>query len=214
MTVGLTNIRQAHKDLTRERILEAAAALMAETMDTAVPTAEIGTRAGVTERTVYRHFPSRELLEQAVWPRVVARMQLQGNPVSVADLLAMPRRIFPNLDRHEGLVRAALHSEVARQASHLTNPSRQAAMLARACEALPDLDEDTRRRRAAVLLTICSAQGWEALKDLGGLSGEDVGLAASETVAVLLGLQPAHFAGPPACEESVLSGRERPDESP
>ncbi|CDO36597.1 putative transcriptional regulator protein, TetR family [Novosphingobium sp. KN65.2] len=211
MTEQVTPIRQVHRDLTRERILEAAAELMAETMDIAVPTADIGARAGVAARTVYRHFPSRELLDQAVWPRVVARMQMQGNPVSVADLVQMPRRIFPNLDQREGLVRAALHSEVARQTSQLTNPSRQAAMLACSYEALPDLDDGTRRRRAAVLLSICSAQGWEALKDLGGLSGEEAGLAASEAIAVLLGLQSARAGGLPFDEDL---GEDRPDGSP
>lgn len=205
MSVQMTAIRQAHKDLTRERILDAAVELMAETLSIDVPTVDIAARAGVTERTVYRHFLSREALAEAVWPRVVARMQAQKTPDTAAELVQLPFNVFPTLDHSEALIRAAVYSDVARQVALQTNPARQASMLNCVDDALPHLDAAARRRRAALVLMASSAYGWAVLKDFGGLDGQEVAQAASEAVAILLGLQPA--AGPSAASDNQDKNR-------
>jgi AcrR family transcriptional regulator len=184
-----TSIRQAYKDMTRYRVLDAAIALMAEDREAALTVAAVAARAGVTERTIYRHFRTRDALVEAVWPRMQARVRSQGFPRTARALVATPLRLFPNFDRDEALVRASVHSESGREVRLRANGERQAAMLACVDDALPGLDEGARRRRAAVVQLIDSAYGWAVLKDFWDLDGEQAGQAASEAIAVLLGLR-------------------------
>jgi hypothetical protein len=73
-----------------------------------------------------------------------------------------------------------------------SNPERKRAITASVRDALPELDETTLRRRAAIAQLINSAQGWEVLTHFWGMTGEEAGAAASEALAVLLGRRPAN----------------------
>lgn len=190
MSVTVTSIRQVHKDLTRERILQTAVELMAERMDTDIPISDIAVRSGVTERTIYRHFLSRDQLTRAVWPLVVARLQSRPAVHRAAELVELPHKVFPELTNSAALVRAAVYSDVARETSQETSPARQAAMLDCVRDALPDLDAAAQRRRAAIALALSSAYGWAVLQDFGGLDAAEAAEASSEAIAILLGLAP------------------------
>ncbi len=52
---------------TRESLMQAAAELMREVGFDSMTTAAVARRAGVSEGTIYRHFPSKEALAQAVF---------------------------------------------------------------------------------------------------------------------------------------------------
>ncbi|MGD9659253.1 MAG: TetR/AcrR family transcriptional regulator, partial [Methylocystis sp.] len=91
----LTSLREAHKGQTRTRILDAAIDEMRETSLGALTIAKVAERAKVTERTVYRHFLTREDLLKAVWPRMQARVGSSGFPSTADQLIATPPRLFP-----------------------------------------------------------------------------------------------------------------------
>jgi AcrR family transcriptional regulator len=188
----MTSIRQAHKDLTRERILDAALETIAEDSDAPLTMASVAKRAGVTERTVYRHFATREALVRAVWPRMQAQVQSLGFPASAEALIRTPMRLFPKFDEREALVRASVYSEAGREVRLSSNPERQAAMLACVDDGLRSLGPAAKRRRAAVVQLINSAYGWSVLKDFWGLDGKEAGQAAAEAIAVLLGRRTPH----------------------
>ena len=59
---------------TREALLDAAAALMAEGGPAATTTQKVAQKAGVAEGTIYRHFPNKEALIEAVFDRAWARL--------------------------------------------------------------------------------------------------------------------------------------------
>jgi AcrR family transcriptional regulator len=187
----VTSTRQHYKDLTRERILDAMIAQMAHDRDHALTVADVAARAGVTERTIYRHFQTRDALVEAVWPRMQARVQSPGFPQSADELIATPLRLFPRFDENEHLVRASVYSESGREVRLRANGERKAAMLACVEDAMPQMDESARRRRAAVVQLIDSAYGWAVLKDFWGMDGAEAGAAAAEAIAVLLGRRAA-----------------------
>ncbi|QGM95370.1 TetR/AcrR family transcriptional regulator [Methylocystis rosea] len=187
----LTSLRETHKDHTRTRILEAAIDEMREGKLDALTIAKVAERAQVTERTVYRHFLTREDLLKAVWPRMQARVGSSGFPQTADDLIATPLRLFPRFDEEEGLIRASISSEPGREMRLSSNPQRQAAMLACVADALPEMDDAAKRRRAAVAQLIDSAYAWSVLRDFWGLEGAEAGRAASEAIAVLLGRRSA-----------------------
>jgi len=71
---GLTRGQQ--KAQTEARILDAAGQLLEDGRLDEAPYAEIARLAGVGERTVYRHFPTRDALMGAFW----TRLQTEGLP--------------------------------------------------------------------------------------------------------------------------------------
>jgi AcrR family transcriptional regulator len=190
-TYELTSLREAHKDQTRARILDAAIEEMRESKLDTLTIAKVAERAKVTERTVYRHFLTREDLLKAVWPRMQARVGSSGFPQTADALIATPLRLFPRFDEEEGLIRASISSETGRAVRLSSNPQRQAAMLACVTDAMPRMDDAVKRRRAAIVQLIDSAYGWSVLRDFWGLDGAEAGRAAAEAIAVLLGRRSA-----------------------
>jgi AcrR family transcriptional regulator len=189
-TATLTPLREDYREQTRARILDAAIAQMSEAPVECLTVARVAKRAGVTERTVYRHFQTRDALLEAVWPRMQSLVGSRGFPQNAADLVATPRRLFPAFDTQEGPVRASVYSEAGREVRLRANPERQAAMLACVRDALPELDERETWARAAAVQLLNSAYAWSVMRDFWGLDGAQAGDAAADAIAILLGLRP------------------------
>ncbi|MBO9574479.1 MAG: TetR/AcrR family transcriptional regulator [Sphingobium sp.] len=186
-----SSLREAHKDLTRSRILDAAIDLLRDEDLDALRLSDIAAAAGMTERTLYRHFATREDLLKAMWPRLQARVGSPGFPATADDLAEMPRWLFPNFDAEGGAVRASLFSPAGRELRRALNPERQVAIRKGVREARPDLREPALTRLCAVIHLIGGAYGWAVMKDAWDLSGEEAGRAAADATRVLLGLSDA-----------------------
>ncbi|HVV34805.1 MAG TPA: helix-turn-helix domain-containing protein [Vitreimonas sp.] len=190
--VGQTSpLRDAHKDLTRTRILEAAIDLLKDEELEALKLADIAAKAGVTERTLYRHFATRDDLLKAMWPRLQARAGSPGFPKNPADFADQPLWLFPNFDKEGGAVRASLFSRAGRELRRASNNERQKAILANVRAARPELKEGEAKRLAAVVHVIGSAYGWAIMKEAWDLDGEEAGRAAAEATRALLNMPAA-----------------------
>jgi AcrR family transcriptional regulator len=185
----LSPIRQHYMAQTRDRILDVVITGLAKGDLDKLTILDIALEAGVTERTIYRHFKTREDLLKAVWPHMQAKIGMSGFPKDVEALLAAPARLFPRFDMYEGSVRASMYSAAGREVRTGANPARQQAFTACVAQALPELDDAARRRRAAVVQMIGSSHGWACLKDYWGLDTKEAARAAAEAIAILLGRQ-------------------------
>jgi AcrR family transcriptional regulator len=170
------------------RILDAAIELLKLEDLEALKLSDIAAKAGVTERTLYRHFPTRDALLKAIWPRLQARVGSPGFPSTASDLAEMPLWLFPNFDAEGGAVRASLYSPAGRELRRALNPERQAAIRKGVRAARPDLSEKELTRLCAIVHLIGGAYGWAVMKDAWDLDGAEAGLAAAEATRVLLGL--------------------------
>ena len=66
-------------------------------------------RAGVTEMTVYRHFPARETLLKGLWEHLNARMgENIGMPADLAVLGARHEALYTGFDRTAPQILASL----------------------------------------------------------------------------------------------------------
>jgi len=188
MTSGpVTSLRDGYREETRTRILDAAVAQLAVSELEGLTMAGVAAQAGVTERTVFRHFASRDALIAAVWPRMQARVRSDGFPRTAEALIATPTKLFPAFDEEEGLVRASAFSAAGREVRAAADPQRRAAMRDAVQDAFPDLAEPELTRLAAIVQLIDSAYAWAVMKQHWGLTGAEAGQAASEALAVLLG---------------------------
>lgn len=182
-----SSLRDVYREETRTRILDAAVAELSQNELEALTMAGVAARAGVTERTVFRHFPTRDALIRAVWPRMQARVRSSGFPRTARDLIETPNRLFPEFDREERLVRASAFSTGGREVRLASNSERQAAMRASVRDAFPDIREPELTRLAAVVQLIDSAYAWAVMKEFWDLDGRESATAASQALAVLLG---------------------------
>lgn len=201
-TPPLTPLRDLYREETRTRIVDAAIAELRVSELEGLTMAGVAGRAGVTERTVFRHFTSRDALIAAVWPRMQARVRSTGLPHTADELIATPGRLFPAFDKEEKLVRASAFSAAGREVRLASNEERQEAMRACVRDAFPDIEEPDLTRLAAVVQLIDSAYGWAVMREFWGVSGAEAGQAAAQALAVLLGRRPAGPARKPNANET------------
>lgn len=182
-----TSIRQEYKEQTRTRILDAAVELIEEAGEAPLTIMAVADRAGVTDRTVYRHFETRDALVRATWSHMQQRVASRGFPRTAEEMVQSPPRLFPRFDAARGLVRASLYSPAGLDMRMSSNDERREATLASVTDAFPIADQNWLRRRAAIAQLINSAYAWEVMGQYWGLDGDEAGKAASEALAVLLG---------------------------
>lgn len=182
-----TSIRQEYKEQTRIRILDAAVELIEEAGEAPLTIAAVADRAGVTDRTVYRHFETRDALVRATWSHMQQRVASQGFPRTADQMIQSPPQLFPRFDRARELVRASLYSPAGLDMRMSSNAERREATSSSVADAFPVADRSWLIRRAAVAQLINSAYAWEVMAQYWGLDGNEAGKAASEALAVLLG---------------------------
>ncbi len=183
-----SSLRQAQADATRERILEAMAAILEEDgRIEAATNRAVAERAGVREITVYRHFPSREILLRGLWEWMNRRAgAVVGMPETEADLTANLGPLFKTFDASPAHITAAILTAQGRQMRESLNPERQAAFLAAISEASASLDAAGKAKAAGVIQLLHSAYAWISLREQWGLGGEDAADAARWAIDTLL----------------------------
>lgn len=181
-----TPLREAHKALTRDRIVEAALALMEAGDEEALTLARVADTAGVTERTLYRHFETRDALITAVWARVNESLADVAHADTPEALVAQPRRVFAVFDEKPELIRAIVHTRQGRDLRLASNAKRRARFRKVVRAARPELEEPALTRLAAVIQLLDSAYAWAAMREYWDLDGASAGEAASDAIAVLL----------------------------
>lgn len=95
MADNRVSVRQNLKERTRLHIIAAAVGMLRESTADLLTMARVAERAGVTERTVYRHFRTRDALIRASWASLQKHM------------LDSVRVALPALDDHAARRRAA-----------------------------------------------------------------------------------------------------------
>jgi AcrR family transcriptional regulator len=123
--------------VVREGVLEGVAELLTAGDD--LTFAKVARAAGVPERTVYRHFPTKEALLTAVFHWANEHIGFAGDlPTDGAAVVALVREVFPGFDEIAPVVRELLlapEGRVARLRGHLD----RLALTAASAEAFADL---------------------------------------------------------------------------
>src|SRR3954471_5333433 len=180
-------LRQRQTAETRAVILEALGAELAAGGLEEFSVARLARRAGVSERTVFRHFPTRETLLDGLSQWFNDRVGDFPDDVSAEAIPSTIAQVFADFDEHESLARAVLASPGGRE---LRRHAR-AARLARLDAALaPTLDRAVDPERAAaaraLVFALCSARTWQAMRDEGGLDGAAAGRAVAHAIQLIL----------------------------
>ncbi|MCK9878003.1 TetR/AcrR family transcriptional regulator [Frankia sp. Ag45/Mut15] len=181
-SVSLSDARAA---LVRDRVVEAVAGLLAGGED--LTFAKVAKAAGVPERTVYRHFPSREALLTAVFGWANRRIGFDGPaPADAAQLAAMVRQVFTGFDDIAPIVRELLLAPEGLLARLSDNDRRRRTARTVVAQEVPGLDETSARRVAAALQALTAAATWQTLRDYWDLDGAEAGETAALALELIL----------------------------
>lgn len=180
-------LRQEQAELTRRKILEAIAAILAEDGAADLTVAAAAKRAGVSVRTAYTYFPTRESLFDGFNEWLAEQVKWSKFPDRSSDIPDQARQFFSNMDdKQVAFFRAARMSPVGEQIRK-RRKAKQVQSFARALDdATAHLDRDDARRIAAIVHSLGSSDTFLGLHDYWGLSSADAGEAAAWAIETLI----------------------------
>ena len=177
-------LRKRQQMATREQIIDKAMELYASGAEI-VSHEIIAREANMSSRTVYRHFPDRAALMQAIWQRLRILTGIRF-PAVEQEIVPLAREAFASLDRHARLVNAVMASVAGAQLQRLPANEGTAAFSRSLAPLLQGLTGAERKRCVAVCVAIYSAPFWQLLRERGGLSGRETQESAAWLLEVIL----------------------------
>lgn len=166
-------LSEKRNDLTRNLIMESAYALLRTASVSALTVRAVAQQAGMSERTVFRYFPSREALLDAVAAQLLEEMAVPAPPASLQALLEAPAALYGAFDARAELTRALLHSDLVERARALQASSRWKAVAGLLEAEAPDSAIDARRMAVANICYHLSASSWHYYRFQFGFSLEE-----------------------------------------
>jgi AcrR family transcriptional regulator len=179
-------LREEQAQRTREYILEALAEHLSEEGWETPSFARVAERAGVSEPTVYRHFPNRDAMFVALFDWLDARLSFPALPSSIDEVPARAHALFDHFHEHAGIVRAGLHSSIGRAMRERARKKRDAASLAMFVSEFEHLQPEEARAAASVLRVLLSADAWGVMTQRIGIEPAAASAAVAWATAALI----------------------------
>jgi AcrR family transcriptional regulator len=176
----MPTLTQLQTDATEQLILDAALAVLERTGEITARAA--AAEAGISERTVFRYFPSRPDFLAAAAAALGRTLRSPAPPRNLDELRALPRALFAALDEHRELVRAAWHSELRQHMIGTDAKERWQAIRHLLDAAAPRAPERRRKLAAATLRYHLSATTWHYYRFVFRLTLEETVEAAEMVV--------------------------------
>ncbi|HYD09643.1 MAG TPA: TetR/AcrR family transcriptional regulator [Acidimicrobiales bacterium] len=156
-------LRREQQRSTRERIVAAAADLLGEGEQPTM--GAVAERAGVAERTVYRHFGTRSDLSSAVFESVTDDLPRVALPTSADELADMVKDVFPRYELRPEVIRALGTSEIGAENREGRAEARRRQVSDALAGDLAGLSDAERRRTTAAVHVLASSGAYLHLHD-------------------------------------------------
>jgi AcrR family transcriptional regulator len=180
------SLRDQQGAIARERILRAVAELLERDGEAELTVPQVAALSGVSLRTVYRYFPTREELLTAAGRWIGGELLQQGYPTSLDDVADSFERACRVFDQHPGLGRAMALSPVGREARSSRRRERLVALRRVLDEEVGALTERERREAEAVLAYLHNMLAYSTLREEQALSGDEIGEALGWAIRTLV----------------------------
>lgn len=180
------SLREQHAEATRERILASVADLLerGEAGDLTVP--DVAEASGVSLRTVYRYYPTREQLLEAAGRWIGDELLQHPYPKTLTEVAELFRVGCRDFDEKPGLVRALAFSRLGQSVRGYRRRERLAAIRHALRAELPALTEKELRQGEAVLAYLHNMLAYTTLREESGLSGAEIGDALAWAITALV----------------------------
>ena len=184
--VTSTSLRDQHAAVTRTRVLSAVAELLEEGDAEDLTMPGVAAASGVSLRTVYRYYPTREELLEAAGRWIGDELLRHPYPATLDQVADRFEEGAPDFDEHPGLVRAMALSQLGRRIRGYRRRERLEAIAEALRDELPGLPEEELRRAQAVLAYLHNILAYTTLREENDLSGEEIGKAIGWAVRALV----------------------------
>lgn len=161
----MPTLKQRHAEITQSLILEAARKLISEKPVAQISLRSIAESAGISERTIYRHFATRDALLDALAAHCAAYLASYDLPRTLDDLRGFARVLFHRFEEERGLTIAMLDTELFGRVFAINAARRKGAIEPLLAEAFPHLDDERLQRASPLLYYLLSATCWRYLRE-------------------------------------------------
>jgi AcrR family transcriptional regulator len=180
------SLRDQQAAVTRTRILSAVAELLEEGDAEELTMPGVAAASGVSLRTIYRYYSTREELLEAAGRWIGDELLRHPYPATLDEVADRFEEGAPDFDEHPGLVRAMALSQLGRRIRGYRRRERLEALARALREELPGLPEDELRRAEAVIAYLHNILAYTTLREENGLSGEEIGRAIGWAIRALV----------------------------
>ncbi|MBV8711308.1 MAG: TetR/AcrR family transcriptional regulator [Solirubrobacterales bacterium] len=181
------SLRDQHHELTRELIMRAVIKRLEENGFAELTVPEVARASGVSLRTVYRHFPTRDDLLVGATEWIAANYfaigELPDNLDGVMEQLVANAKTW---DEHPELVRTMALTRVGNAVRSVRRVRRLERLREALREVTANLSDAERRRAEGVFGHLNNMLAWVTMRDENGMSGEEVGEALRRAMETLI----------------------------
>ncbi|MGB9107187.1 MAG: helix-turn-helix domain-containing protein, partial [Telluria sp.] len=156
----MNTLSERRNDLTRTIILDSGIAVLESAPVSELTVRAAAKHAGMSERTVFRYFPSREELLDAIAEHMRMRLDLPPPPTSVEALLEAPDLLYRAYEAKTSLIKAALHSEIFHRIREEHGRARLSSLQELLARLAPHCAEQERKIAAANIRYYLTATTW------------------------------------------------------
>src|SRR5689334_23132371 len=107
------SLKDRQTDATQKLILSTAVDLLEKQGVNATTARAVAKQAGISERTIFRYYASRDALLDAIAAEVVGRIQTPSPPATIHELIEYADPLYRCFEQWSPLLRAALHTDVS-----------------------------------------------------------------------------------------------------
>jgi AcrR family transcriptional regulator len=172
-----SSLREAQRAVTEQRIIGALATLIDEEHPLEISMAAVAKRAGVSEPTLYRHFPTKRDLFAALAGHQFRTVAAGLEPASADELAQAVRTVFQRSAGMENTVRWTLAAPDPERVPRANVEARLGMLRTALSGVLDGLDDGTAQLLLRTVLLLTSPMAWLYWNDYLGLDPA----AAAET---------------------------------
>jgi AcrR family transcriptional regulator len=180
------SLREQHAVATRERILGAVADLLECGDAEGMTVPAVAETSGVSLRTIYRYYPTREELLEAAGRWIGDELLKHPYPRDLDEVAELYQAGARDFDERPGLVRALAFSQLGRHVRGYRRRERLEAIGRSLRSELPELSERELQRAQAVLAYLHNMLAYTTLREENGLSGDEIGEAIGWAIRTLI----------------------------
>lgn len=184
-----TTLRDRQKRLTRDAILAALAETIEQEGLYGFSVQDVADRAGVSHRTVYRHFSGRAALLDGLADEMDRFFQQKDVPVFPEDASELPARVrdaFRLFGERPDLIRAVSIGALATRTQPESRRERDRRFRSKVEEVAAGLPEAEVRGASAIMRYLANSMAWIVLTDQLGLDDEEAADAVAWALETLL----------------------------
>ena len=181
-----TSLRERQAAVIRDAILDAVADRLDHDDPDDIAMPQVAAGAGISLRTLYRYFPTREAMFDAVGDHVVARLGLPRQIEDADDIATVFLESARRGAQSPRLVRAMLWTRLGRRARSSHRRRRVESITAALGEVTSHLPLAEARRREGAIVYLSSLPAWITVSEECGLSAEDARLGIAWAIRTLV----------------------------